>query len=143
MICPRLLVLAVLVATLSACAPAHLPTNEVAKTDNNEVEADLSCSYFYFLWGSHAEIGGRYAEAHEAYEKALICDPNVAYIREMVYGKLRPAVTKFVAEEAVRKLERRVADLEAMVRELDETLLRVVNNELTPVQQTFDLQAAE
>jgi tetratricopeptide (TPR) repeat protein len=84
MICPRLLVLAVLVTTLAACAPAHLPTNEVAKTDNNEVEADLSCSYFYFLWGSHAEIGGRYAEAHEAYEKALICDPNVAYIREKI-----------------------------------------------------------
>lgn len=83
-------------------------------------------------------------ESDEAVAKRFNCTANnVAYIREMVYGKLRPAVTRFVAEEAVRKLERRVADLEAMVRELDETLLRVVNNELTPVQQTFDLKAAE
>lgn len=80
----RLIMLAGLVALLTACAPSHLPTNEVADTGNNEVEADLSCSYFYFLWGSHAEVGGRYAEAHEAYEKALICDPNVAYIREKI-----------------------------------------------------------
>lgn len=81
---PRLLVLAVLFATLAACTPSRPPNSEIANSGNDEVESDLSCSYFYFLWGSHAEVGGRYAEAHEAYEKALICDPNVAYIREKI-----------------------------------------------------------
>jgi tetratricopeptide (TPR) repeat protein len=80
----RLLVLAVLLTALAACTPSRLPNSEIANSGNNEVESDLSCSYFYFLWGSHAEVGGRYAEAHEAYEKALICDPNVAYIREKI-----------------------------------------------------------
>jgi tetratricopeptide (TPR) repeat protein len=81
---PRLLVLAVLVATLASCTPTRPTTNIANNSGSNEVESDLSCSYFYFLWGSHAEVGGRYAEAHEAYEKALICDPNVAYIREKI-----------------------------------------------------------
>lgn len=49
-----------------------------------EDEADLSCSYFYFLWGSHAEFDEKYSEALEAYEKALICDPNADYVREKI-----------------------------------------------------------
>jgi tetratricopeptide (TPR) repeat protein len=45
---------------------------------------DPGCSYFYFLWGSHAEINQYYPEALEAYEKALICDPQAANIREKI-----------------------------------------------------------
>ncbi len=41
---------------------------------------DSSCSYFYFLWGTHAENNTRYSEAEEAFEKALICDPESRYI---------------------------------------------------------------
>ncbi len=45
-------------------------------------ETDLECSYFYFLWGRYAELTGRYNEALEAYEKALICDPSADYISQ-------------------------------------------------------------
>lgn len=78
----RLLPLAFLLL-LASCATTPRPQTP-APTAGEAVESDLSCSYFYFLWGSHAEVGGRYAEAHEAYEKALICDPDVAYIREKI-----------------------------------------------------------
>ncbi len=38
---------------------------------------DTACSYFYFMWGRSAEIEGKFSEAMEAYEKALVCDPGV------------------------------------------------------------------
>ena len=41
---------------------------------------DHGCSYFYFLWGRHAELAAKHREALEAYEKALICDPAADYI---------------------------------------------------------------
>lgn len=41
---------------------------------------DSSCSYFYLLWGTHAENNKLYVEAEEAYEKALICDPDSKFI---------------------------------------------------------------
>ncbi|MCF8055359.1 MAG: tetratricopeptide repeat protein [Desulfocapsa sp.] len=43
-------------------------------------KVDSSCSYFYFLWATHAENNNRFNEAEEAYEKALICDPDSRYI---------------------------------------------------------------
>lgn len=49
-----------------------------------EEQPDLSCAYFYFLWGSHAEFQERYPEALEAYEKALLCDQEAGYIREKI-----------------------------------------------------------
>lgn len=49
-----------------------------------EDQVDLSCAYFYFLWGTHAEFNGHFAEALEAYEKALICDENATYIKEKI-----------------------------------------------------------
>ncbi len=55
-------------------APAAPP---VAVTDESR---DLSCSYFYFLWATHAESNKKYSEAQEAYEKALICDPDADYV---------------------------------------------------------------
>ena len=42
--------------------------------------AETDCSYFYFLWGRHAELNEQYEEALQAYEKALICDEQASYI---------------------------------------------------------------
>ena len=67
----------------SCSVPQKVVTGGNEQT-KEEPESDLSCSYFYFLWGSHAEFTGRYAEAYEAYEKALICDPKVNYLREKI-----------------------------------------------------------
>ena len=69
---------------LASCSVYQQVVTVVSEPNKEEVETDLSCSYFYFLWGSHAEFTGRYAEAYEAYEKALICDPQVTYLREKI-----------------------------------------------------------
>lgn len=57
-------------------APAPAPPPVVAASEGT----DLSCAYFYFLWGTHAESNKKYSEAQEAYEKALICDPDANYV---------------------------------------------------------------
>lgn len=60
-----------------SCAPfADGPPSSVADLENN----DTSCSYFYFLWGTHEEYYQRYSEALQAYQKALVCDPNATYV---------------------------------------------------------------
>ena len=56
-------------------APAQPPEKD---------QTDLSCAYFYFLWGTHAEFNEQYAEALEAYEKALICDEEAGYVKEKI-----------------------------------------------------------
>lgn len=64
---------------LTSCGgTASSPDTVALKSDTNQ---DLSCSYFYFLWGTHAEYERRYLEALDAYEKALICDPGADYIK--------------------------------------------------------------
>lgn len=88
--CVLLLLLLSLQIGLTSCAekalspsdPASVPASPsvppaVAATDEKR---DLSCSYFYFLWATHAESNKKYSEAQEAYEKALICDPDADYI---------------------------------------------------------------
>ena len=52
----------------------------IAAPQGVEDDADYGCSYFYFLWGRHAELAGKNNEALEAYEKALICDPAADYV---------------------------------------------------------------
>jgi tetratricopeptide (TPR) repeat protein len=47
-------------------------------------EFDPECSYFYFLWGRYAEVSGLLNEALEAYEKALICDPDNDWITRKI-----------------------------------------------------------
>lgn len=65
-------------APLPAAVPETITSPPpVAATDESR---DLSCSYFYFLWGTHAESNKRYSEAQEAYEKALVCDPDADYV---------------------------------------------------------------
>jgi tetratricopeptide (TPR) repeat protein len=87
--CSQLIFLLLLVLQISqtscadkkqSMAPAPVPvspTPPVAATDENR---DFSCSYFYFLWGTHAESNKKYSEAQEAYEKALICDPDADFV---------------------------------------------------------------
>lgn len=71
---------------LSGCQPKAEPPPlvesrpQIATTE--DVERDTSCSYFYFLWGRHAELLLHFDEALDAYEKALICDPKAEFINE-------------------------------------------------------------
>ncbi len=55
-------------------APVVVPVDDLQSRDR-------SCSYFYFLWGTHAEYEKRYEEAIDAYQKALVCDPAAQYIK--------------------------------------------------------------
>jgi len=73
---PRLYFFPVLFSFLVSCSFNQPQTVTQVEPENS----DLSCSYFYFLWGSHAEINEHYTEALEAYEKALICDPKAEYV---------------------------------------------------------------
>lgn len=71
---------------------------KTASMEEESHAADLSCSYFYFLWGTHAEYGQRFEEALEAYQKALICDPGAETIQKKVpvlqvkLGKIESAI---------------------------------------------------
>lgn len=67
---------------LASCTVYQKVVTVVNEPVKEDPDTDLACSYFYFLWGSHAEFTGRYSEALEAYEKALICDPQVDYLRD-------------------------------------------------------------
>lgn len=75
---PRLLFLLLVSFIATACTVPHHVNTEISE----EEDVDRSCSYFYFLWGTHAEYHEYYAEALEAYEKALICDSRASYIKE-------------------------------------------------------------
>ena len=70
-----LVVLLPIFMLLAACQPqgSLYPVDMVEETD-------YGCAYFYFLWGKQAELGMQFEEALEAYEKALICDPEADYI---------------------------------------------------------------
>ena len=72
-----IILLAVLQALmlLSACQP-QVSQQSLAQVE----ETDYGCAYFYFLWGRQAELDLQFNEALEAYEKALICDPEADYI---------------------------------------------------------------
>jgi tetratricopeptide (TPR) repeat protein len=79
-----LLVLGLLTALIS-CAekpqdepPVPVPTPAPVAANGDTV--DISCAYFYFLWGTHAESNKKYSEAQEAYEKALVCDADADYV---------------------------------------------------------------
>ena len=75
-----------LLASCAVSQPAAIqPVAQTVSAQVSEKEpADLGCAYFYFLWGTHAEFAERYSEALEAYEKALICDQEAAYVKEKI-----------------------------------------------------------
>jgi tetratricopeptide (TPR) repeat protein len=73
----RPLVALVLFCALISCTPLTSNTSLSAIEAENR---DTSCSYFYFLWGTHEEYYRRYEEALDAYQKALVCDPDAFHI---------------------------------------------------------------
>ncbi len=77
-------VLSILCVLQLGCAPPKSPTAVETLEISSDDPIDSSCSYFYFLWGNTAEYDGNHAEALEAYEKAIICDPQAEYIAEKI-----------------------------------------------------------
>ena len=67
-----------LLLLLFGCAA---PQGTIVTEESPADSQDLSCAYFYFLWGTHAEYGKEFDEAVDAYEKALVCDPSALYIK--------------------------------------------------------------
>ncbi len=65
-------------------SPPSAPVKVVKPVEKATEKADLGCAYFYFLWASHAEYYQRFDEALEAYEKAVICDPDAAYAQKKI-----------------------------------------------------------
>lgn len=76
------ILLCLLIAGCSAAPvepdPPQLGAGEQMSEQSSQ---DLSCAYFYFLWGSHAEYQKNYDAAIDAYQKALVCDPAARYIQ--------------------------------------------------------------
>jgi pentatricopeptide repeat protein len=86
-----LVVLSAMLCLLAACAgpsiesppPEKVITGyDLPKLKQLNEANDMACAYFYFLWGKTAENNRRFEEAHEAYEKALVCDEESEYIRQ-------------------------------------------------------------
>ncbi|MDH3348461.1 MAG: tetratricopeptide repeat protein [Desulfobulbaceae bacterium] len=98
----------VLLFTLCGCATFSSTNNfAVFDQDDQVEESDSGCAYFYFLWGNHAEREQDYEEALEAYEKALICDPEADYIA----GKMPVLLLRMNRnEEAVVWLRQDIAE---------------------------------
>ncbi len=73
---------------LSGCqqkmVPATTVTVEEPAIEDQENGQQASCAYFYFLWGRSAELDLHFAEALEAYEKALVCDPGADYVNRKI-----------------------------------------------------------
>ncbi|PID44611.1 MAG: hypothetical protein CR981_01240, partial [Proteobacteria bacterium] len=84
---------------------ARVPDRMTAPAGHNTVETDMSCAYFYFLWGSHEAYQQHFHEALDAYQKALICDPDAEYIKAkipLLYLKLdRPEKAIHLLQETV------------------------------------------
>ncbi len=65
--------------------PRQTPAEVTTEKQPPETEGiDPSCAYFYFLWAAHAEQSGQFKESLEAYQKALICDPESAFIQAKI-----------------------------------------------------------
>ncbi len=80
-------------------------------------ETDFGCAYFYFLWGRQAELSMQFDEALEAYQKALICDPDAEYIVRKIPVLL---LRLDRGEEAITLLE------EHLVKTPGDTIIRML-----------------
>lgn len=93
------------VLLFSGCAKQETVVHQeslVAAPPGVEDDVDYGCSYFYFLWGRHAELAAKYNEALEAYEKALICDPAA----DLVVRKIPLLLLRLDRrDEAITKLQ--------------------------------------
>ncbi|SHO51057.1 tetratricopeptide repeat protein [Desulfopila aestuarii] len=77
----RYFAITLLIPLFFASGTNTMATSTIAGEEAGQVN-DRSCSYFYFLWGTHSEYSRLFEEALEAYEKALICDPNALFIEK-------------------------------------------------------------
>lgn len=111
---------------MSGCS-SKAPSKTTPVPEN--IDADLSCSYFYFLWGAHAEFNQHFEEAQEAYEKALICDPSIQYIKEKIPILL---LRMGKADEAISWLQ------EAISKDSENTNYRLLLASLYIQQKRFD-----
>jgi tetratricopeptide (TPR) repeat protein len=59
-------------------------TGTLAVSSFQQEGKEKGCSYFYFLWGRHAELAAKYEKALAAYEKALQCDPDADFVLHKV-----------------------------------------------------------
>lgn len=88
--------------------------DEIMVPETYEETMDAACSYFYFLWGKSAELEGKYDEAIEAYQKALICDSKAYHImRGLAVLYLRRGQNEQAAELIQKVIEADPTDLQA------------------------------
>ena len=73
------LLITLILMTVSCAGLSGRYAEDSAELIQEKDLVDTGCSYFYFLWGSGAEREKLYAEAQEAYEKALVCDPGAVF----------------------------------------------------------------
>ncbi|MCW5212194.1 tetratricopeptide repeat protein [Desulfobulbus sp. TB] len=59
-------------------------SRQPAKSSKQKSTADNGCSYFYFLWGRHAELAAEYEKALASYEKSLECNPDAEFVLRKV-----------------------------------------------------------
>lgn len=85
-------------APVQPSPPAAEPLAKAAAPEEN----DRGCSYFYYLWGQHAELEMKYEAALEAYEKALICDPDADFVTRKLFQLL---LSMNRSREAAAKIE--------------------------------------
>ncbi len=79
-----LIIIPLVVFLFSGCVQNKIPVNGNKISSQGVEDADYNCSYFYFLWGRYEELHQRFAEALQAYEKALICDLDEEYIKKKI-----------------------------------------------------------
>ncbi len=94
----------------SSCSGRQTEDSNIAPALDSESysdSVDTACSYFYFMWGRSAELEGKFAEAMEAYEKALVCDPGAHSIAMKLTLLL---VNSGKREQAVVALEKIIAE---------------------------------
>lgn len=101
----------------SASEPAAASEQPAAALSRPKDGSDYGCSSFYFLWGCHAELEGKYEAALDAYEKALICDPKADFvIRKMPDILLRLNRSDDAAARLNEYLERKPDDAAARMQ---------------------------
>lgn len=80
---------------------------QIDQSHSTQDTVDSACSYFYFLWGAHAELSNEYDESLQAYQKALVCDPNSEIIQNKIPLLLIKGGKK---DEAIRHLYNQLQD---------------------------------
>ncbi|MEN8143259.1 MAG: tetratricopeptide repeat protein, partial [Thermodesulfobacteriota bacterium] len=78
-----ILIIALLAISCSGCGGGSgIPANvKLAEGLDPSVETvENECAFFYFTWGRTAELDGKFEEAREAYEKALVCDLHAVHV---------------------------------------------------------------